>query len=62
MTEVNVSEDKAKKVRQALGVLVRDKRTWAFVVAVAAAAGVHLSPDVAQALGALLEALQAPAS
>lgn len=47
---------------QGLKSLLRDKRTWAFLVAVAAAAGVHLSPDVAQALGVLLEALQAPAS
>lgn len=47
---------------QGLKSLLHDKRTWAFVVAVAAAAGVHLSPDVAQALGVLLEALQAPAS
>ncbi|WP_124302563.1 hypothetical protein [Pseudomonas chlororaphis] len=62
MTEVNVSEDKAQKVRKALDVLLRDKRTWAFVAALAAAAGAHLSPDVAQALGVLLEALQAPAS
>lgn len=62
MTDVTVSEGKAQKVAQALGTLAKDKRTWAFVAAVAAAAGCHLSPELAQALGILLEVLQAPAS
>lgn len=62
MTEVTVNEDKTQKVRQALSVLAKDKRTWAFVVALAAAAGYSVSPDVAAALGVLLEALQAQAS
>jgi hypothetical protein len=62
MTEVNVSEGKAQKVLKGLGVLVRDKRTWAFLVAAAAAGGYSLSPDVASALSVLLEVLQTPAS
>lgn len=62
MTEVKANEDKAQKVRKALLVLARDKRTWAFLVAVAAATGYSVSPDVATALSVLLEALQASAS
>lgn len=62
MTEVNANEDKAQKVRKALLVLAKDKRTWAFLGAVAAATGYSVSPDIASALGVLLEALQASAS
>lgn len=48
---------KASKATAALAALAKDKRTWAFLAAVSAAAGYHLSPELAQALGVLLEAL-----
>lgn len=60
MTDVTTSEGTGQKVGKALGALARDKRTWAFVAAAAAAAGLHLSPELSQALGVLLEVLQAP--
>jgi hypothetical protein len=48
---------KASKAAAAVAALAKDKRTWAFLAAVAAAAGYHLSPELAQALGVLLEVL-----
>ncbi|WP_164486075.1 hypothetical protein [Pseudomonas chlororaphis] len=57
MTEETLNETSKAGLPQSLKSLLRDKRTWAFLAALAAAAGVHLSPDVAQALGVLLEAL-----
>ncbi|WP_277590706.1 hypothetical protein [Pseudomonas chlororaphis] len=57
MTEETLNETSKAGLPHNLKSLLRDKRTWAFVAALAAAAGVHLSPDVAQALGVLLEAV-----
>ncbi|WP_158894601.1 MULTISPECIES: hypothetical protein [unclassified Pseudomonas] len=56
-TPQTLAASKAAKILAALGSLAKDKRTWAFLAAVSAAAGYHLSPELAQALGALVDAL-----
>lgn len=60
MTDVSpqpLAASNAAKTLAVLGALAKDKRTWAFLAAASAAAGYHLSPELAQALGALLDAL-----
>lgn len=57
MTNEQAQTPRAQRLRVALRVLVKDKRTWAFVAAVAAAAGVTSSAELASALSIIVNVL-----